>query len=120
MERAEIARPEIACATVPGWIAPYPPDAFDYRALLQSPSAAHPFGTDNFGRDILSRTIWAARIDLQIRRVAEGSAKVADRLRREALYYVAISAPVAPQVQAVQRAYRLAALNSGAATVADE
>jgi peptide/nickel transport system permease protein len=56
----------IACAAVPGRIAPYPPDAFDYRALLQSPSAAHPFGTDNFGRDILSRTIWAARIDLQI------------------------------------------------------
>ncbi|HVO90652.1 MAG TPA: hybrid sensor histidine kinase/response regulator, partial [Casimicrobiaceae bacterium] len=52
----------------------------------------------------------AARIDLQIRRVAEGSAKVADRLRREALYYVAISAPVAPQVQAVQRAYKLGAL----------
>ena len=35
----------------------------------------------------------AARIDLQIRRVVEGSAKVADRLRREVLYYVAISAP---------------------------
>ena len=56
----------IACALVPHWIAPYPPDAFDYRALLQPPSAAHPFGTDNFGRDILSRTIWAARVDLQI------------------------------------------------------
>ena len=51
---------------MPDWIAPYPPDAFDYDALLQPPSAAHPFGTDNFGRDILSRTIWAARVDLQI------------------------------------------------------
>src|SRR5438552_7830024 len=47
------------------------------------------------------------RIDLQIRRFVEGSAKVADRMRREVLYYVAISAPVGPQVQAVQRAYRL-------------
>jgi peptide/nickel transport system permease protein len=56
----------IACALVPDWIAPYPPDAFDYHALLQRPSAVHPFGTDNFGRDVLSRTIWAARIDLQI------------------------------------------------------
>lgn len=56
----------LACALTPGFIAPYPPDAFDYRALLQPPSLAHPFGTDNFGRDILSRTIWAARIDLQI------------------------------------------------------
>jgi len=52
----------------------------------------------------------AARIDLQIRRVAEGSAKVADRLRREVLYYVAIAAPVAPQVQAVQRAFKLSGL----------
>jgi chemosensory pili system protein ChpA (sensor histidine kinase/response regulator) len=52
----------------------------------------------------------AARIDLQIRRVAEGSAKVADRLRREVLYHVAIAAPVGPQVQAVQRTYGLAGL----------
>ncbi|TMH55719.1 MAG: hypothetical protein E6H55_18005, partial [Betaproteobacteria bacterium] len=50
------------------------------------------------------------RIDLQIRRFVEGSAKVADRMRREVLYYVAISAPVGPQVQAVQRAYRLPGL----------
>ena len=52
----------------------------------------------------------AGRIDLQIRRVAEGSAKVADRLRREVLYFVAICAPVGPQVQAVQRAFRLSGL----------
>ena len=51
-----------------------------------------------------------ARIDMQIRRVTEGSAKVADRLRREVLYYIAIAAPVAPQIEAVQRAYQLAAL----------
>ena len=56
----------LACAVVPHGIAPYPPDAFDYDALLQPPSWAHLFGTDNFGRDVLSRTIWAARIDLQI------------------------------------------------------
>ncbi len=51
-----------------------------------------------------------ARIDLQIRRVVEGSAKVADRLRREVLYYIAISAPVAPSVQAVQKGFRLSGL----------
>src|SRR5262249_31663655 len=50
------------------------------------------------------------RVDLQIRRFVEGSSKVADRMRREVLYYVAISAPVGPQVQAVQRAYRLQGL----------
>ena len=56
----------IACAVFPGEIAPYSPLRFDYRALLKPPSVAHPFGTDNFGRDILSRTIWATRIDLEI------------------------------------------------------
>ncbi len=55
-----------ACAVVPELIAPYPPDAFDFTALMQPPSAAHPFGTDNFGRDVLSRTIWASQVDLQI------------------------------------------------------
>jgi peptide/nickel transport system permease protein len=53
-------------AIAPGLIAPYEPTAFDYHALLQAPSLAHPFGTDNFGRDILSRVIWAYRIDMQI------------------------------------------------------
>ncbi|GAC1343771.1 MAG: ABC transporter permease [Acetobacteraceae bacterium] len=56
----------LACAVAPRLIAPYDPDLFDYMALLAAPSLAHPFGTDNFGRDILSRTIWAARTDLQI------------------------------------------------------
>ncbi len=56
----------LICAIVPNLVAPYDPNAFDYHALLKPPSALHPFGTDNFGRDILSRTIWAARIDLQI------------------------------------------------------
>ena len=56
----------LACAFVPGLMAPYDPDAFDFEALLSPPSWAHPFGADNFGRDILSRTIWAARADLQI------------------------------------------------------
>ena len=56
----------LICAIVPNLVAPYDPSAFDYHALLKPPSAAHPFGTDNVGRDVLSRTIWAARIDLQI------------------------------------------------------
>ena len=51
-----------------------------------------------------------ARIDLQIRRVSEGGAKVADRLRREVLYYVAISAPIGPQIQAVQKNFKLSGL----------
>ncbi|TYC48329.1 ABC transporter permease [Rhodobacterales bacterium] len=47
-------------------VAPYDPIYQDVAARLQPPSLAHWFGTDNFGRDILSRVIWSARIDLQI------------------------------------------------------
>jgi peptide/nickel transport system permease protein len=56
----------LAAAAAPGWIAPYDPLAFDMTAILKPPNALHPFGTDNFGRDILSRLIWAAHIDLAI------------------------------------------------------
>jgi len=47
-------------------IAPYDPIYQDATVRLSLPSLAHPFGTDNFGRDILSRVIWGTRIDLQI------------------------------------------------------
>jgi len=56
----------LVLAAAPQVIAPRDPLAFDYSALLSPPSAVHPFGTDNFGRDVLSRTIFAARIDLEI------------------------------------------------------
>ncbi|ATA19112.1 peptide/nickel transport system permease protein [Gibbsiella quercinecans] len=48
------------------WIAPFDPTALDPAASLLPPSIAHPFGTDNFGRDIFSRVLWGARVDLQI------------------------------------------------------
>ncbi|WP_018390794.1 ABC transporter permease [Ancylobacter sp. FA202] len=47
-------------------IAPYDPIFQDGAARIQPPSLAHPFGTDNFGRDILSRIIFGARVDLQM------------------------------------------------------
>lgn len=53
-------------ALFPAVFAPYDPLAFDYAAIQQPPSLAHPFGTDNFGRDILSRVIWAYRVDMMI------------------------------------------------------
>lgn len=48
------------------FIAPANPVAIDFGAILSPPSAAHPFGTDNFGRDILSRIIYGARTALII------------------------------------------------------
>ncbi|MDR3517251.1 MAG: ABC transporter permease [Azospirillaceae bacterium] len=53
-------------AFLPGLVAPHDPLSFDYKAILHGPSLVHPFGTDNFGRDMLSRVIWAYRIDMQI------------------------------------------------------
>lgn len=48
------------------WIAPYDPLATNTAVALQPPSAAHWFGTDALGRDILSRTLVATRLDLGI------------------------------------------------------
>lgn len=53
-------------AFFPSLFSPYDPIAFDYNALLKGPSWKHPFGTDSFGRDVLSRVIHAYTIDMQI------------------------------------------------------
>jgi peptide/nickel transport system permease protein len=46
------------------WLAPRDPAALDLHGRLVGPSAAHWFGTDELGRDILSRTLYGARISL--------------------------------------------------------
>ena len=56
----------ILAAALAGLIAPYDPLATDYAAMLQAPSAAHWFGTDAFGRDVLSRVLYGARTALWI------------------------------------------------------
>ena len=47
-------------------IAPYEPEVIDFGAMLMAPSLDHPFGTDAFGRDILTRIIYGARTALTI------------------------------------------------------
>jgi len=46
------------------WIAPYDPLAASWSAIRKAPSAAHWFGTDEIGRDVLSRVIFGARASL--------------------------------------------------------
>lgn len=48
------------------WLAPFDPITQDATSSLLVPGGAHLFGTDNFGRDIFSRVLWGARVDLQI------------------------------------------------------
>jgi peptide/nickel transport system permease protein len=54
----------VVCAIFAPWLAPYDPAQLDLSGRLMSPSWAHWFGTDALGRDILSRTLYGARISL--------------------------------------------------------
>lgn len=54
------------------YVAPYHYDEQNLRMVNQYPSLAHPLGTDNFGRDILSRIIYGSRISLQVGFIAVG------------------------------------------------
>ena len=53
---------------------PYDPLAQDYNALLKGPTLAHPLGTDQIGRDLLSRIIYGTRISFAVGVVAVGLA----------------------------------------------
>jgi peptide/nickel transport system permease protein len=48
------------------WLAPYSPASIDLVHRLQSPSATHLAGTDELGRDTLSRLLWGARLSLAV------------------------------------------------------
>ena len=54
----------VACATFAPWLSPRDPAQLDLTQRLLSPSHTHWFGTDELGRDILSRTIFGARVSI--------------------------------------------------------
>lgn len=63
----------VAIAVLGGWLvlalaapllAPYDPDAIDIMNMLSPPGAEHWFGTDQVGRDVFSRVLFASRVDL--------------------------------------------------------
>ena len=58
----------IACAAP--WVTPYPYDLQHLAIATQAPSTAHWFGTDEFGRDVLSRVIFGARTSLSVSLIA--------------------------------------------------
>ena len=56
----------VLCAIFAPWLAPYDPAALDLTIRLQAPSHAHWFGTDELGRDILSRIIYGSQISMLV------------------------------------------------------
>jgi peptide/nickel transport system permease protein len=56
----------LLCALCAPWIAPHDPAQISLPARLMAPSASHWFGTDELGRDILSRIIYGARISMLV------------------------------------------------------
>ena len=54
----------VAIALAAPHLAPYDPIATDFHAVRKAPSGAHVLGTDEVGRDVLSRLIWGARASL--------------------------------------------------------
>jgi len=56
------------------WISPFDPGAIDLQRVLSPPSATHPLGTDQLGRDVLSRMIWGSQISLKVGFVSTGIA----------------------------------------------
>ena len=57
---------EIVVAILAPWVAPYDPTKQDYAATWEPPSARHWFGTDDLGRDVLSRLMSGARISISV------------------------------------------------------
>lgn len=70
----------VLMAVAAPWLAPYDPVALDVRAKLQAPSLAHWLGTDQLGRDTLSRIIYGARTALSIALTATGIAGISGLL----------------------------------------
>ncbi|HET8626826.1 MAG TPA: ABC transporter permease [Thermomicrobiales bacterium] len=61
---------EIVVAVAAPLLAPYDPLDQDFTAALKAPSGAHLFGTDDVGRDLLSRVMYGARISLRVGLIA--------------------------------------------------
>ena len=56
------------------WIAPWDPNRPAVRKILDAPSKPHPLGTDQLGRDVLSRMLYGARVSLAVGFVSVGIA----------------------------------------------
>jgi len=70
----------VLLAIVGPTIAPYDPNDLNVRQRTLAPSFAHPFGTDDRGRDVLSRVLYGARVSLKVGAIAVGISAIAGTL----------------------------------------
>lgn len=56
----------VMAAIAAPWLSPYAPDRLDLSVRRAAPSAAHWFGTDELGRDVLARVLYGARVSLAV------------------------------------------------------
>lgn len=66
----------VLVAVLANILAPYDPNAQDVSAILQGPTGGHLLGTDDLGRDVVSRLIFGARVSLEASLLAVGIAVV--------------------------------------------
>lgn len=66
----------LVCAVFANLLAPFDPFVQDYSHVLEGPSPAHLLGTDDIGRDVLSRIIYGSRVSVSVGLVAVGLAIV--------------------------------------------
>jgi peptide/nickel transport system permease protein len=63
---AALAGAAALAALAAPWISPFDPNAPDFLAVLAAPSATHPLGTDELGRDMLSRVLHGAQVSMTV------------------------------------------------------
>lgn len=64
----------VLAALLAPWVAPFSPVKTDFTATLQAPGPRHPLGTDELGRDVLSRIIFGSRASLEAGMISVGLA----------------------------------------------
>jgi ABC-type dipeptide/oligopeptide/nickel transport system permease subunit len=108
-----VTREPLACALVAIFVlaavfgpmvAPYPPNAPDLNATLQGPSWAHLLGTDQFGRDLLSRLLSASRVAAEAVLIVVGVGGIAGTILGSVggLFGGAVDAVVSRLIEIVQ------------------
>jgi len=64
----------VVVAVFAPWLAPWDPNRLDTKRILSPPSTSHWFGTDQLGRDVLSRVVYGSRVSLAVGFVSVGIA----------------------------------------------